>query len=97
MFSLYFGLYDFFLFFLFLLHTRILWPQYHKERIISRDKKMVSLAAQHSLVGHKKGPFEQRNVTEFLSKMATLKAEREEKSRAENVSRRNRLSSLLVL
>ena len=46
---------------------------------------MVSLATQHNLVEYQEGPFEQSDVSDFLSKMVSLKAKMEEKTKTDNV------------
>ncbi len=52
--------------------------QYHRDRITSRDRRVVNLATQQSVEEFKEGPFSQSEVKTFLEKMATVKAEAEE-------------------
>ena len=59
--------------------------QYHKQRVSSRDKDMVSTAAQFSLPGYQAGPFSQSTVTQFLQDFSQHRTEAKKKAEAEKV------------
>ena len=61
--------------------------QYHKERVTSRDKSIISAAAQLSLPGYVTGPFQQDRVEQFLKEFTQHRAQAKKKADEEKVSR----------
>lgn len=70
--------------------------QYHKERIASRDKNMVSTAATYPLPGdYREGPFHQATVSQFFREFAQYKTQAKEEAEAEKVRLYERLFARL--
>ncbi len=60
--------------------------QYHKERVASRDKNIVSAAAQLSLTAYSAAPFQQDRVDQFLRELMQHRDQAKKKADAEKVS-----------
>lgn len=64
--------------------------QYHKERIANRDKNIVSTATTYSFPGdYKEGPFQQREINQFLRDFAQYRTEEKKKADTEKVKHFN--------
>ncbi len=59
--------------------------QYHQRRVKNRDGKIHSLSAQLPIEGFTSGSFAPRAVKEFLSRVATVRQQREESAKREKV------------
>lgn len=60
--------------------------QYHRERIASRNKGIVSTATNLSLPGFSEGPFDELRVSQFLQDFSQHRKEAKEKAETEKVS-----------
>lgn len=59
--------------------------QYHQQRVRLRDDKIVSLASSLKVEGYERGPFSASAVKQFLTRVAQLRQDLEEKAAREKV------------
>ena len=60
--------------------------QYHKDRVSSRDKSIVTTSSQISLTAYTKAPFNQDQVDQFLEEFKGHRNQVKRKADAEKVS-----------